>query len=374
MTKCDDSLIDILESLKLSVGSRKREGINIGLSMAQTVIRQRSSTPDSEILERILKAVFETWDESHPNWRYEKFKAAIAAMEIDANSQVCEQAEGECIQSDVVERVANAIKSAWLRSKDIGANPGVSWLDLAQEAITAMGGSSATIAPVQTETVESATPATDHDVYAVRRAMHRPIMGDASTRKDEEAQANLSTSSTTTEQVQSDTKLNISSEISDDRDFSLIGAFSKKKIEPDDKKEIARLRCELAAALLSAKAWEEKAMKPVSGEPEVFTKARDEMLEGWEKYEQPDDVRTKILSLLCDIHQHRTDRSMSDYADTILNMVRPIMREIVDEVEKCEGGCSEPVAGTDSEGIPLCQGCLDMLRKEALSKIEGGKP
>lgn len=35
--------------------------------------------------------------------------------------------------------------------------------------------------------------------------------------------------------------------------------------------------------------------------------------------------------------------------------------------EKCEGGCEAPVAGYDSEGIPLCQECLDELRKESAS-------
>jgi hypothetical protein len=34
--------------------------------------------------------------------------------------------------------------------------------------------------------------------------------------------------------------------------------------------------------------------------------------------------------------------------------------------EKCEGGCIDPVVGYDCEGVPLCQGCIDMLKAECL--------
>jgi hypothetical protein len=38
--------------------------------------------------------------------------------------------------------------------------------------------------------------------------------------------------------------------------------------------------------------------------------------------------------------------------------------DLVFENEKCEGGCDAPVVGHDSEGIPLCRECLDMLNAE----------
>ena len=78
----DQSLIDILESLKLSAGSRKREGINVGLSIAQTVIRQHTAAPD--VVERVGKAIGETlfYDYGYiTSEGYEKLaKAAIAAI------------------------------------------------------------------------------------------------------------------------------------------------------------------------------------------------------------------------------------------------------------------------------------------------------
>lgn len=37
---------------------------------------------------------------------------------------------------------------------------------------------------------------------------------------------------------------------------------------------------------------------------------------------------------------------------------------IVTKFEKCESDCAAPVAGYDSEGVPLCKECLDDLNKE----------
>ncbi len=44
------------------------------------------------------------------------------------------------------------------------------------------------------------------------------------------------------------------------------------------------------------------------------------------------------------------------------------MRDMLKEItEKCEGGCALPVAGHDSEGVPLCQACIDDLNDEPAS-------
>lgn len=42
--------------------------------------------------------------------------------------------------------------------------------------------------------------------------------------------------------------------------------------------------------------------------------------------------------------------------------------------ETCESGCAEPVVGHDSEGVPLCQACLDDLNKEAGTVYPEDKP
>lgn len=53
--------------------------------------------------------------------------------------------------------------------------------------------------------------------------------------------------------------------------------------------------------------------------------------------------------------------------ETLDKIQPPISNEFVADgceqfAEKCEAGCIDPVVGHDSEGIPLCQGCIDELR------------
>jgi hypothetical protein len=56
-----------------------------------------------------------------------------------------------------------------------------------------------------------------------------------------------------------------------------------------------------------------------------------------------------------------------------LKAIKPYINSDVEIPEVCEGGCAEPVVGHDCEGVPLCQGCIDVLKKEyqALSEVGG---
>ena len=68
--------------------------------------------------------------------------------------------------------------------------------------------------------------------------------------------------------------------------------------EPDNEKEISRLKCELAAALLSAKSWEEKATEPVSIEAAakaIYLNDRcGATLQRWDLWENLNDGRESI--------------------------------------------------------------------------------
>ena len=43
---------------------------------------------------------------------------------------------------------------------------------------------------------------------------------------------------------------------------------------------------------------------------------------------------------------------------------QPIRDMLKDCTEKCESGCAMPVAGHDSDGVPLCQACIEDLNSE----------
>ncbi len=65
-------------------------------------------------------------------------------------------------------------------------------------------------------------------------------------------------------------------------------------------------------------------------------------------------------------HTAKLEEKLQPYRSELETVNRLLVAEGADlgnfPDEVCEGTCVEPVAGHDSEGVPLCQGCLDTLR------------
>lgn len=70
---------------------------------------------------------------------------------------------------------------------------------------------------------------------------------------------------------------------------------------------------------------------------------------------QEDSTEDRLAEIIQDVIE-LTQRAMATGAK--------LAHEMESEAERCESGCKEPVAGHDSEGIPLCQACLDDLARE----------